>query len=69
MACRGTCHPEKPLASLLCPDPVHVRAALEGLSRSVQENRQTVVEEVLQDPGRESYIRALGLLLRSTDSW
>lgn len=54
---------------LLCPEPTHVKAALEVLSRSAQESRKQLVVEILKVPNRERYIRTLEHLLSSTDSW
>ncbi|XP_041706767.1 uncharacterized protein LOC121541656 [Coregonus clupeaformis] len=69
MACPCQCHSESSLSMLLCPEPTHVKAALEGLSRSAQESKKQMVEEIVKAPKRESYTRALEHLLSSTDSW
>ncbi|XP_029622561.1 uncharacterized protein LOC115202605 [Salmo trutta] len=69
MACPCQCPSERSLSMLLCPEPTHVKAALEVLSRSAQESRKQLVVEILKVPNRERYIRTLEHLLSSTDSW
>ncbi|KAL0965457.1 hypothetical protein UPYG_G00281490 [Umbra pygmaea] len=69
MARPGRCHSESAPSRVLCPEPTHVRDALEVLSRSAQESKQQLLEEIVQCPKRESYVTVLEHSLTSTDSW